>query len=249
LDHSEIDLRQLFQVLRRRLVLLIAIPVIAGLVAGVVSTFLLDPVYSAETTLWVIKNDSSQLNYNDLLLSRNLTKTYSEVATSRAVMADVISTLALSTYTVTQLQAKVTVTPVKDTEIIAFVVEDKDPAQAALIANAVADSFKKQIRDFMQVENVAVVDRAMIPTSPVKPRKLMNVAVAVVLGAMAAVGIVLLMEYLDTTLKTQDDVSRHLGLPVLGLIPVITAGETAEIAIATQPTRSRRRRRKEVAKV
>jgi capsular polysaccharide biosynthesis protein len=246
LDHSEIDLRQLFQVLRRRLTLLIALPVIAGLVAAIVSTFFMSPVYSAETSLWVIKNDTSQINYNDLLLSRNLTKTYSEVATSRAVMADVIGTLGLK-YTVEQLQAKVSVTPVKDTEIISFQVEDADPAQAAAIANAVADSFKKQIGAFMKVENVATVDRAMIPASPIKPRKMMNVAVAVVLGGMAAVGIVLLLEYLDTTLKTQDDVAQHLGLPVLGMIPHIEVSETGEVVEATTTmTRSRRRKKKAV---
>jgi capsular polysaccharide biosynthesis protein len=83
LDQSEIDLRQLFQVLRRRLALLLVMPIVAGLVAGVISAFVLQPVYSAETTLWVIKDDTTQINYNDLLLSRNLTKTYAEVAKSR----------------------------------------------------------------------------------------------------------------------------------------------------------------------
>lgn len=234
MDHSEIDLRQLFQVLRRRLVLLIALPLVAGIVAGLISTFVLSPTYSAQTTLWVIKENSSQINYNDLLLNRNLTKTYAEVAKSRAVMADVISRLQLSEFTVTELQEKLTVTPVRDTEILSFAVEDGDPARAAAIANAVAEAFKVQIRDFMQVENVAVVDPAMIPIDPIKPRKLMNVAVALVLGGMAAVGLTFLLEYLDTSLKSPEDVTRHLGLPVLGVIPVIAVeeegGQTAEAA-------------------
>lgn len=242
---SEIDLRQLFLVLRRRLALLVAMPVVAGLVAGIISVFVLSPVYSAQTTLWVIKENSSQINYNDLLLNRNLTKTYAEVAKSRAVMADVIGALSLSQFTIEQLQAKLTVTPVRDTEILSFEVEDADPARAAAIANAVADSFKQQIRSFMQVENVAVVDKAMIPTDPIKPRKLMNVAVAVVLGGMAAVGAVFLLEYLDTTLKSPDDVTECLGLPVLGLIPTIEPESAAETTMAVDagPTRSSRRKK------
>lgn len=246
MDQSEIDLRQLFHVLRRRLVLLITMPVIAGLVAGVISAFILSPAYSAQTTLWVIKDDTSQISYNDVLLSRNLTKTYAEVAKSRAVMSDVINNLALSGITVEQLQAKLTVTPVRDTEILSFAIEDEDPARAAAIANAVASSFQTQIRSFMQVQNVAIVDRATVPASPIKPRKLMNVAVAIVLGGMAAVGVVFLLEYLDTTLKSPDDVSRHLGLPVLGLIPSIepeVLPEGATPAAETGPSRSSRRKK------
>ncbi len=88
----------------------------------------------------------------------------------------------------------------------------------------------------MKVENVVVVDHAAAPTSPIKPRKLMNVAVAMVLGFMAAAGLAFLLEYLDTSIKTPDDVTRHVGLPVLGIIPVIEAAETA-------PTVNRPRRR------
>lgn len=245
MDQSEIDLRQLFLALRRRLALLITMPIVAGLVAGIVSAFILSPVYSAQTTLWVIKENGSQINYNDLLLNRNLTKTYAEVAKSRAVMIQVISSLGLSGVSVEQLQEKLTVTPVRDTEILSFEVEDVDPVRASAIANTVADSFKDQIRSFMQVENVAIVDRAAIPTDPIKPRKLMNVAVAVVLGGMAAVGVAFLLEYLDTTLKSQEDVTQHLGLPVLGLIPTIEPEPVAEPATAADasPTRSSRRRK------
>jgi capsular polysaccharide biosynthesis protein len=246
LDQSEIDLRQLFQVLRRRLALLIAMPIVAGLVAGLVSAFVMDPVYSAKTTLWVIKDDTSQLSYNDVLLSRNLTKTYAEVAQSQAVLAEVARTLG-NRYTVTQLQEKVSVTPVRDTEIIAFEVEDNDPALAAAIANALSEAFQQQIRTFMKVENVAVVDRATVPTDPIKPRTLMNVAVAVVLGGMAAVGIIFLLEYLDTSLKSPEEVTQHLGLPVLGQIPTIEIPEAEGApAPAVSPARSRRRKRKGV---
>lgn len=227
MEQQELDLREVFLIIRRRLWLLVALPVVAGLVAGVVSAFFLAPVYSASTTLWVIKDGTGQIQYNDLLLNRNLTKTYAEVAKSRAVMSDVISRLSLKGVEVADLQEKLTVTPVRDTEILEFTVQDESPLRAAQIADAVAVSFKEQIRSYMKVENVVVVDHAAAPTSPIKPRKLMNVAVAMVLGFMAGTGLAFLLEYLDTSIKTPDDVTRHVGLPVLGIIPVIEAAETA----------------------
>lgn len=234
----ELDLRDLLYVLRRRLLLIVAVPVVAALVAGLVSWFLLTPVYEASTTLWVIKDDTAQMSYNDIMLNRNLTKTYAEVARSRVVMADVIDQLGLRGVTVEDLQEKVTVTAVRDTEILSLTVEDESPAMAAQLADTLAAAFREQIRSFMQVENVAVVDQAMVPQDPIKPRKVLNVAIAFVLGGMVAVGLAFLLEYLDTTIRTREDVTRHLGLPVLASIPVFDANQQADAA----PTRTRARK-------
>jgi capsular polysaccharide biosynthesis protein len=69
--------------------------------------------------------------------------------------------------------------------------------------------------------NISVVSPALIPTTPVKPNKKLNMAVAGVLGVFLAVGLVFVLEYLDNTMKNPDDVRKHLGLPTLGNIPVI----------------------------
>lgn len=239
MDQHELDLREIFRVLQRRFWMLLALPLIAGLTAGLLSLYVMDPVYSASTTLWVIKEDSSTINYNDLLLNRNLTKTYAEVAKSRATVTEAIDRLGLiGQVTVASVQGSLTVTPVRDTEILSFTIQNGDPAMAARLADALAEAFKEQIKTIMRVENVVVVDKAMVPTGPIKPRPLMNVAIAIVLGGMAAVGIAFLLEYLDTSIKSPEDVTRHIGLPVLGIIPVIEMGEGTE-APATRQHRKR----------
>jgi capsular polysaccharide biosynthesis protein len=246
MEQAELDLREIFLMLRRRLWLLLALPAVAAVTAGLVSVYVLDPVYSASTTLWVIKDDtSSQINLNDVMLSRNLTKTYAEVAKSRAVMEDVIKRLSLKGASVSDLQAKLTVTPVRDTEILSFAVQDGDAVMAARLADAVAEAFKEQIRTYMKVENVVVVDQALVPDGPIKPRKMMNVAIAFVLGAMAAVGLVFLLEFLDTSIKSPEDVTGHLGLPVLGVIPLIDVS----VEKAAAPHAHVRRKRKAEAEV
>lgn len=239
MQDQELDLRELLYVLRRRLLLIVALPVVAAVMAGLVSQFLITPIYEASTTLWVIKDDAAQISYNDLLLSRNLTKTYAEVAQSRTVLADVIQRLGLAGMTVEDLQEKLTVTAVRDTELLSFTVEDADPARAARLADAVAASFMRQIHSFMKVENVAVVDPALVPTDPVSPRKAMNVAVAFVLGGMLAVALAFLLEYLDTSVRTPEDVQRHLGLPVLATIPVFEAKAEPEPAVSRTRVRKR----------
>ncbi len=73
----------------------------------------------------------------------------------------------------------------------------------------------------MKVENVNVIDPAIRPGSPVKPRPKLNMAIAGALGLMVSLGIVFVMEYLDNTIKTPEQVTELLALPVLGTIPRI----------------------------
>lgn len=217
---DEIDLRQIFAVLRRRIWMILLVPLMAALTAAALSLYILHPTYSASTTLWVIKQETATLDYNTLLTNRNLVKTYAEVAKSRAVMDEVVQKLALP-FTVEEMQKKLSVTPVRDTEIIQISITDGDPARAATIADSVAASFMDQLANYIKLENVRVVDRAKIPVDPIKPRPVLNTAIAGVLGGMVAIGFAFLLEYLDTTLKSTDDIEKQLGLPVLAVIPLV----------------------------
>ncbi len=66
---------------------------------------------------------------------------------------------------------------------------------------------------------VSIVDRAERPDRPVRPRVVLNIVLSVIVGLGAGVGLAYFIEYLDTSVKTVDDVERYLGLPVVGIIP------------------------------
>jgi len=119
-----------------------------------------------------------------------------------------------------QLKDKITVTSEGETEIIRITVQDKDPGFAMDLANALAQVFMEQVVSIMKLDNVQIIDVAKIPEEPVKPRPLLNTAIAGVLGVMLGMGVVFLIEYLDNTIKTPEDIERYLGLPVLGIIPM-----------------------------
>ena len=80
-----------------------------------------------------------------------------------------------------------------------------------------------RINEVMELGDIRIIDKALVPDAPIKPKKKLNLAIGGVLGVMLGVMLVFFMEYLDNTIKTADDIERHLGLPVLGLIPKVNS--------------------------
>ena len=72
----------------------------------------------------------------------------------------------------------------------------------------------------MKVENVQVIDIAQVPNAPTKPRPMLNMAIAGVLGIMSGIFLIFLLEFLDNTIKSPEDVERAIQLPVVGAIPI-----------------------------
>ena len=215
---QEIELREIFFIIRKRLWMLVAITGLSLMLSAVISFYVQTPVYRTSTTLIVIKEDQPVVDQGTLMLNRQLVKTYAQIIQSRTVAEEVIRSLRLDIKP-QALQNMISVSAVADTEILRIDVEDTDPRQARILANRVADVFMVQIQDIMKIENVSVIDRAIVPDTPFKPRPFLNMAIGTVLGAMLALGLVFLLEYLDNTIKTPDDVQSHLGLPILGGIP------------------------------
>ena len=86
------------------------------------------------------------------------------------------------------------------------------------------------------IDNIIVDESAVVPRYPVKPNTLMNTLLAAVVGCMLAVGVAFLIEYLDDTIKTSEDVSQTLELSTLGAITRIEARTGEEkVVTALQP--------------
>lgn len=222
---EEIELRQYWEMLKKRWIIVLVLPIIAALTSGIISFFIIKPVYQASTTLIVGKKAAEEgqaavqmLDNSVLLANQQLAKTYAAIAQSRTVEQSVIDDLELS-MTVAELDKLITINPVKTTEILEIQVENTNPELAADIANSMADEFSAAVIAIKKVDSVSIVDTAVVPNVPVKPNKKLNILIAYVVGLMAAVGLVFLLEYLDNTIKTSGDVENVLGIPVLGVIP------------------------------
>ncbi len=220
-----IELRELFEIILKRKWLIIIITIIALIIGSVYSIYMVTPMYKSDTTLMV--NGSKGLSASDIAasfdlgsinLSQKLVVTYGEIVKSRIVMEQVIERLELD-LTYAELMRKTTSQQVGSTEILRISVEDQNPEQAALIANTISDVFVKEVMRILKVNNVETIDVAIPSENPFNIKTTLNIAIATVLGVMLSVFLSFLMEYMDQTIKTEKDVEKHLGLPVVGVIP------------------------------
>jgi capsular exopolysaccharide synthesis family protein len=91
----------------------------------------------------------------------------------------------------------------------------------------------------MKTNNVRVLERAIVPTSPIHPKPIQNLLLGLLLGLGTGIGLAFAIEALDNTLKTQSDVEQFLGVPVLGLVPVIGVAAKHEPAQGGENLRER----------
>ncbi|MBD7964922.1 YveK family protein [Fictibacillus norfolkensis] len=219
-----ISLKDIAHTLRKRILLIAVIAAVAVAVSGVISYFILTPVYQASTQILVNQktNDQPVLDANQIRTNVEMINTYSVIIKSPSILDKVVEDYDLQ-QTADALTNKITVNSEQNAQVFNLTVQDEDPAQAVKLANAISDTFSKEVPNIMNVDNVKVLSPAVLKEnpSPIKPKPLLNIAIALVVGLMAGVGIAFLLEYLDNTIKTEEDIQNVLQLPVLGVIPKI----------------------------
>lgn len=220
-----ISLKEIFETIKKRMWMIVLITVIATGISGIVSYFVMTPVYQSSTQI-LLQSDTEEksFDFNQVKTNQELINTYSVIIKTPRILEDVVDSLNLE-QTADQLRQKLTVSSEQNSQVINIAVENTDPAKAVQIANGIAQVFQTEIVELMKVDNVSILSQAELSDnpSPVKPNPMLNMAIAFVVGLMTGVGLAFLLEYLDNTIKTEEDIEKLLEMPVLGAITEIEA--------------------------
>ncbi|MZK52730.1 YveK family protein [Clostridium beijerinckii] len=219
---ESIRIEEIINILLKRWKMILSITLLATLTAGIVSFFVIAPKYEASTKVFIgkEKTDSKDQNYNnsDIQMYQQLLKTYAEVIKTNALVEKAINAEGFD-LTSKDVLGGLTVTPAANTQILEITYISKDRNLSKEVLDSITNQFIKTSTELIPNGNVKIVEPAELPENPASPNKKLNIAVAFLLGLMISVGLAFLLEFLDNTFKTKDQLEQILGVPVIGAIP------------------------------
>ena len=222
-----ISLKEIFEVIKKRFLLIVGLVCGAAIIAALISYFVLTPTYQSSSQFLVNQGQqdpAQQFNVNDIRTNVELINTYNVILRSPVILDEVVDELELP-YGTSVLKNKIQVSNEQNSQVVAVTVTDPSPEMATTIANATVEIFQKKVPEVMNgVDNVHILSAAVTSPNPsqVSPKPLLNIAIAIVLGAMVGIGIAFILEYMDNSVRTEEDIEKKLGLPVLGVISHIS---------------------------
>lgn len=225
---EELDLKELLNIFWSRRIYIVIIVAIFVVIGVIYSYIFVTPKYQSATTIILAKSSASTSGNNsgdtitttDLTLNQKLVSTYTELIKSKNILSEVISDLKIQK-TEGELRNNITVSAVKDTDLIKITVADVKPEVAQKIASRIADIFIEKVANGVyNINNVQVWDKAEIATSPYNVNHMKDLVIFAFIGLVIAVIYALIANMLDTSVKTKEDVEKKIGLSVLTTIPL-----------------------------
>lgn len=222
MEEQVISISEILDSLKKRWKLIVIITLCATLLSGIVSFFVLKPQYEATTKVFIGKEEGAEQGYNqsDVIMYKQLMKTYLETIKTKDLIGRALEEVK------TELEVKdilmgLTVTNVADTQILEIKFKGENPEEARDIVAAVTGEFINTSKTLVANGTVRVIEEVVVPETPVSPNKKMNIIIACLLGLMVSVGICFLLEFMDNTFKSKEQLEREIDIPVLGAIPNI----------------------------
>ncbi|MDY3728376.1 MAG: Wzz/FepE/Etk N-terminal domain-containing protein [Wujia sp.] len=219
-EENEIDLLELFYVVLHKWKMIVLSLLLTGACGCLISVFLITPQYESTSVLYVLSKSTSITSLADIQMGSSLTNDYVEVVTSRPIIEQVIQNLGLTDETYESLKDKVSIDNPANTRLLKITVRDPQADVAKAIADELADVSKSFISIKMDQAAPTVTQYGYADGEPVTPNTVKNTVLGALIGAVLAIGVVIVSYLLNDTIMTTDDIEKKLGMTVLASIPM-----------------------------
>lgn len=234
---KNITIQKILGILLHRLPMILMAGVLGGLVFFVYTSFAIKPVYSTSAMIY-IQNYGKQSDQNatddkqaasagagssESIQSNNAVaqKIFNSDLAGSAALASNCITLFNNSNDITRYYdgCSVSMSTEQDTFYITIQVSGKDPVKCANVANIVAEKCAPVFHSHFPYGRIGTIREAGTPSLPISPNKVQNTLIGVVVGIILACVVAIVMELIDTTIKSDDDLSALYKVPVFAEIP------------------------------
>lgn len=218
-DEVEIDLIEIFFLLKKRIWIILVVGLLFGSITGVITHYCIEPQYSSTAKLYILTSSTSITSLADIQIGSSLTKDYIQLVQSRPVVEQVIENLNLNR-TYEEVLEQMTFSNPTDTRILVITAKDANPVLAKDIVDQFVEVSKVSISSIMKTEEPSIVELGYIADKPISPSLKKNMAIGALLGIFLTAAIIFVLYMIDDTVKSSDDIEKYLGLNTLTAIPL-----------------------------
>lgn len=231
----DINLTDYFIVIKKYLWLIVLFALLFTIPTAIYSSKNYVPIYMASTKLIVnktIRQDqtgtgSEQIDFGAIGTNIQLINTYKEIIKTPAIMDKVAQSHPELNLTSEELSAKVNVSDVNNTQVMSILAYDTSYERAVKITTYVSKVFQTEIPKIMKIDNIAILTVAKTDESPTPINKKSNqyIILSFAFSIVVSIGIILLLESMDDTLKSEEEIRLALATSTLTLVPKVRAKE------------------------
>ena len=228
LQETEIDLRVVLDILRKNILAILIVSLVFAAGAFAYSSFFVTKQYQASATL-IVNNKAegtTTVNTSDVSAAQSLADVYSIIIKSDTVLQPVIDDLNLN-MSYEKLKSLITVSTVNSTQVITVSMDHPDPEYAQKIIAEIVKVAPDIIKDKVEAGSVKVISESRVANNgaPVSPSTKRYALIGGLVGLVLTLIVVFVQEFMNNTFKTEDDISRTLNIPLLGIIPSVDEKE------------------------
>lgn len=216
-DEVQIDLSELFKLIKKHLRLIIIFMLVGIILVGSYTTFMVDKKYSSQGTI-LLKSDvvDGAVDSRQLVSNNSMIANYIKLLQGNNIQDKIAKNLDISKGIV---RSSLQISNTEDTQIIEITATTTDAGLSKRIVDETIKVFTETVKEMLDVSNIIIVDNAEINAYPVSPSLQKNMFLGAVGGIVIALGYILLTYLLDSKIKTPEVAEQVLDLPVLGMVP------------------------------
>ena len=227
---EELDLKELIQIFWEKRIQIILITAIFIVVGVIYTVGFVKPKYQSITSLLLATNSSNQTNTNgittnDLTINSKLVSTYTDMLNGDNAIRTIISNLGMELQE-DEVRSSISVKARDNADMIDIIVKNDDPVVAQKIANESAKVLIEKVKQYYKIDNLYIYDEAEVENEPYNINHKKDVLIFAVIGIVISFGYVLIVNMLDTTIKSTQDIEKISGVTVLASIPVYDLTES-----------------------
>ena len=220
-EDVEIDLVEIWQVIKKQFGLLVVIVILCAILAGVISKFFIAPKYTSSSTIFLTPSisESGVVDFTSQNSNEKLVNNVMALLVQDNILSEVAKQTGMES--IEELRDQIEVSNDTNTTLVKVEATTLDPKLSKNIVNSMVNIFIDTMQENLNLKNIEIVDKAKLSYEPSGPNIKKNILIGAAAGFVIDALIVVLKVLTNTKLKSKEEAEKYLKLPVFCELPVI----------------------------